>query len=287
MKALLQRWSVLFLLFVVLIVSGCAAHLDSFDSQHETVKSTDGSLIAYQSLGDGSSTIVFIHGWAGDHSVWGYQVEYFVKDHRVVVLDLAGRGKSNSKRSTYSIRAYGQDVAAVVNSLGVNAVVLVGHSMGGPIAVEAANILGDKVKGIVVVDNFHTPLFDVPERAKLAMLNNLKANYDEKFEGMVAPMFTCAASPELVQAVTAKMAMVDENVSTSSLYECILWNSREASGNLERYEGTIYNINAALNGDSTSPREDVSLIPDAGHFVQMVKPEEFNAALDSYLNQIN
>ena len=63
--------------------------------------SKDGTPISYEVYGAGEPTIVFVHGWSCDARYWREQVPYFSKNHRVVVLDLAGHGHSGSTRSHF------------------------------------------------------------------------------------------------------------------------------------------------------------------------------------------
>lgn len=76
--------------------------------------SSDGTRIAYRATGAGDTALVFIHGWTCDQGYWDAQVPAFAGDHRVVTLDLAGHGASDTTRKTWSIAAFGEDVAAVV-----------------------------------------------------------------------------------------------------------------------------------------------------------------------------
>src|SRR5262249_46911130 len=82
--------------------------------------------------------------------------------HRVVALDLAGHGRSGRERKDWTVEAFAQDVRAVVESLGLKKVVLVGHSMSGNVILEAAHLLGDRVVGLIPIDT----LLDVDQRPK-------------------------------------------------------------------------------------------------------------------------
>ena len=106
-----------------------------------TAQSADGTSIRFQVDGAGEPTLVLVHGWALDHCLWDGQVPWLSKTHRVVTLDLAGHGGSGRARAQWTMNAFGQDVQAVVEAVGMNAVILVGHSMGGPVVLEAARRL--------------------------------------------------------------------------------------------------------------------------------------------------
>ncbi|MEX0727204.1 MAG: alpha/beta hydrolase, partial [Planctomycetaceae bacterium] len=120
------------------------------------VPSADGVVIRYEVRGENENaeqpTLVFIHGWCCNRTFWEPQLAHFAKRFQVVAVDLAGHGKSDAGRENWTMEAFGQDVAAVVNDVGADRVILVGHSMGGPVILEAADILGDKVAGLIPVD---------------------------------------------------------------------------------------------------------------------------------------
>ena len=104
--------------------------------------SEDGVPIYFQSRGQGDYTLVFVHGWCTDMSYWDAQIPSFRVYYRVVTLDLAGHGRSGRDRAVWSMEAFGQDVAAVVRKLDLNNVILIGHSLGGPVVLEAARLPG-------------------------------------------------------------------------------------------------------------------------------------------------
>ena len=144
------------------------------------VNSADGTPISYGVRGKGDITLVFIHGWTGNGETWNAQLESFSKKHKVVWLDLAGHGLSNSNRQEYTMSAFGEDVNAVVRDIDVENVILVAHSMGGPVAIEAAKLLGDKVIGIVGVDTFYTA-FEYPTSEQ--QINGFMKPFKDDFKG--------------------------------------------------------------------------------------------------------
>jgi pimeloyl-ACP methyl ester carboxylesterase len=77
---------------------------------------------------------VFVHCWACDRTYWREQVDVFAADHQVVTLDLAGHGESGAGRETWTVKGLAGDVQAVVEALDLERVILIGHSMGGPVS---------------------------------------------------------------------------------------------------------------------------------------------------------
>src|SRR3954468_21245680 len=120
-----------------------------------TVPSADGIPIRYHVEGPAKSpspALVFVHCWSCDRHLWDETAGHFAKRYRVVTLALAGHGESGQGRKDWTIPAFGQDVASVVRALDLKKVILVGHSMGGPVILEAARALPDRVVGLVPVD---------------------------------------------------------------------------------------------------------------------------------------
>src|SRR5687767_1979210 len=114
-----------------------------------TVKAPDGVDIRYEVAGSGEPALVFVHGWSCDRTYWRPQIEHFSKSRRVVTLDLGGHGASSLGRKDWTMEAFAGDVRAVVEGLGLKRVVLVGHSMGGPVSLEAARMMPDRVAAVV------------------------------------------------------------------------------------------------------------------------------------------
>src|SRR4051794_6360867 len=102
------------------------------------VKAADGLSIACDVRGKGDTALVFLHGWGGDREYWKNQADAFAEDYTVVTVDQAGHGKSGKDRKAWTVDALAGDVEAVVKDLGLKRVILVGHSMGGPVSLLAA-----------------------------------------------------------------------------------------------------------------------------------------------------
>ena len=121
---------------------------------------TDGIEIRYEVHGwdKAGPAVMFVHGWSEDRSFWDAHARTFATTNRVVTVDLPGFGESGGGRSTWSMEAYGQDVATVVDDLGLDDVVLVGFSMGAAVVLDAALHKPDAVRGVVLVDWLQDPL---------------------------------------------------------------------------------------------------------------------------------
>ena len=109
-------------------------------------------LIHHVIMGQGRPPIVFVHGFACAHSDWDAQVAHFSQHHQTVAVDLRGHSASPGTADECSIERYGADVAEVMRALALPPAVLVGHSMGCRVVIEAALQAPGHTAAIVLVD---------------------------------------------------------------------------------------------------------------------------------------
>ncbi len=273
-------------IFLFILIAGHSSAQSINKENYSTVNSADGSSIAYGVRGQGDVTIVFIHCWTCNHEFWNPQVDFFSKKHKVVWLDLAGHGISGSNRQKYTMAAFGEDVAAVVNKIDGENVILVGHSMGGPVAIEAAKLLGDKVLGIVGVDTFYIP-FEYPKsETKIEeFMEPFKDDFKGASEQMIRSMFIPEADPTLISSIVKQMSGANKEMGINAMHEAFRWNKKNNPSSLDEYSNQLRNINGAPTGKETALNKSVVLIPGVGHFVPQVKPSKFNKALSKIISE--
>lgn len=127
-----------------------------------TIELGDGARLAIEEVGPPSRKgAVFIHGSAMRSDMWHYQMEGLA-DHRLVFYDLRGHGLSQPKGDApFTMPTLADDLAKVIEAASLDEVVIVGHSIGGMIALELCrshtDLLGDLVKGIVLLNTTHRP----------------------------------------------------------------------------------------------------------------------------------
>jgi pimeloyl-ACP methyl ester carboxylesterase len=251
-----------------------------------TAGSPDGLSIAFDTEGAGSPALVFVHGWSCDRSYWSAQLRHFAPRHQVVAIDLAGHGQSDAGRAEYTMPSYGRDVAAVADRLGLNSMVLVGHSMGGDVNLEAAAELGSRVVGHVWVDVYFS--LGRPRSASEVegFLGPLRGDFVGETTRLVQTMFLPEADTALASWVVSDMASAPSEVAINEAGHSI--SNQEAL--LQRLATNSVPI-VAINFD-WRPTDAQSLavygirtvrMPGVGHFGMMEDPARFNRMLDEVI----
>lgn len=246
------------------------------------VPSKDGVAIAYAARGHGSPALVFIHGGFADASFWRFQVAGLEDDHRVVTMDLAGHGDSGMDRIRWTLEAFGDDVEAVVRVLDLDHVVLVGNSMGGPVALEAARRIPERVLGVVGVDTFHSADRRIDPKAWSARIESLEADFDGAMAGMVRSLFHPDADSALVAQVSRRMRATRPEIAVEILEGFAGYDlgaaMRAAQVPIRCINGDLYPTDLEANRRAC-PRFDAIVMEHAGHFPMLERPAEFNRHL--------
>ncbi|MEQ8517284.1 MAG: alpha/beta hydrolase [Chromatocurvus sp.] len=247
--------------------------------------SQDGTRIEYAAAGTGEPTLVFIHGWNCDRSYWSAQMQHFAADYRVVAADLAGHGASGLGRQDYTMAGFGQDVAAAVT--GDSPVILIGHSMGAPVMLEAARLLGDRVLGMVAVDSLHQVTDSVPDSSAIeAQVAPLIADYETTARPFILNMFVEDTDPALRDEITRDMLAANQDVSISAVRGLMAMNYAKVLADLHVPLVLINSTQrptdmAALN--ALYPGSRLETMAGVGHFLMMEKPAAFNAILEDVI----
>lgn len=261
-----------------------------------TATAADGVPIAYETRGSGDTAVVFVHCWGCNRGFWRHQVEPVAEaGYRVVALDLPGHGESGAEREEWTLPGLAADVAAVIEQLGLERVILVGHSMGGPVSLETARLLPGTVTGIACVDTLHDVEFEYPEGMVEQMTAQLEEDYRAGMESFVPQLFKADADPAVVQWVIDQAVETTEPRATIALMEA--FPSWDPSGALGAAGVPVRCINAAPEGEQgmktaiETNREyadfDAVLMEGVGHYPQLERPEEFNRELLAVLEELS
>lgn len=246
------------------------------------VAASDGVTIAYAMSGSGSPALVFIHGWMCDQTFWSAQVDEFSSTNTVVTIDLPGHGLSGMEREGWPLMAYGADVQTVVEELDLTEVLVIGHSMGGSTALEAARLMPERVIGVIAVDSLH----DAEARYDPKQMEAIFAAYERDFVGtcdqFVGSMFREGTDPALADRIVTEMCDTPPEISIALLRQFVDYEMGPALAAVKvpvRYiNAPSYPTNPDVNM-KYQPDFSGVIVEDVGHFLMMERPEVFNALL--------
>jgi pimeloyl-ACP methyl ester carboxylesterase len=255
-----------------------------------TVKAPDGVEVRYEAAGSGEPALVFVHGWSCDRSYWRAQMDHFAGSHRVVAVDLGGHGESGLGRKDWTMAAFAGDVRAVVEALGPGKVVLVGHSMGGPVILEAARLMPERVVALVSVDFFNDVDRRFSAKEREGFLAPMRAAFPKATEAFVRQeMFTPRSDPKLVDRIARDMAAGPPAVGVSAMEHLLRYEQGAA---LAAAKVPVRLINADKwptdleAARRHKPDVGLAVVPAVGHFLMMEAPDEFNRLLARAVSEL-
>ncbi len=258
----------------------------------KTIRAEDGTPIVCEVRGKGDTALVFIHGWCGDHEYWKNQVEEFAPNYRIVTLDQAGHGESGKDRKEWKVSDLARDVETVVKELGLKRVILVGHSMGGPVALMAAKRMPGTVVAVVGVDTLQNADFKMPEETAKGFLKMFETNFAATVDGMFGAMLNANVDPTLKKWLGDKAAAQDQKMAMGLMRDMLPLDTatlfKEAkvpvrcinsAGGYEYFRPTDAEINKKYADFK------VVTIEEVGHYPMLEKPAEFNKKMAEVLKE--
>lgn len=276
---------------VLLLAPACAAAATG--SPH-LARSADGVPIAYEARGSGATTLLFVHGWCCDRTFWRGTLDALASEWRVAALDLAGHGDSGHERERWTLEALADDVVAVADALGAERLILVGHSMGGPVALLAAAKLGPRALGVIGVDTLHDAEFRYPPGFLEEVAASLESDFGTALEASMRSALPEETDPRLRSWILARARRTDR-ASAIALVRGLEGFDLPAA--LSETGVPVRTVNAAPHGPDAPVTErernrryadfDAVELEDCGHFPMLERPAEFQAALVRYLRELD
>ncbi len=269
-----------------------AAEAGSPQAQTGIAIAPDEVPIHYSVYGAGSPALVLVHGITCDQTHWRKQVGPFSREHRVVTLDLAGHGESGLGREDWSMDAYGHDVAAVVEELGLQDIILIGHSMGGAVIFKAARQLPGRVKALVAVDTFEDFSSWYPEEDIESWVAPLYGDFPQAVRKWAEGMIVKGAGEPWAKQIIDDFAAAPVEVMLPSMESALrLMYGQDVSTLLRDLDALVVVINSAdgLPPNTESMEKDgveVHLMSGVGHFVMLEDSEVFNSILANVIGSL-
>ncbi len=258
----------------------------------------DTASIYYERTGSGTPPLMLVHGFTCAHDDWGRQVEHFSPTHTVVTCDLRVHGQSSGNAQDCTIETYGLDVAAVMNALDLAPAVLVGHSMGCRVVLEAARQAPARVAGVVLMDG---SLLGTDLQAAVAVRNQISASGGEAF---ARALFGEALLPATAEGdrIMRRAVAFPEAAMLRLFPAMVEWEVRTMADALASLRAPLLVIQSTyLNSErkrvrlqpgQTTPWLDlvrrlvptarIEIVPNAGHFTMMDAPQACNRLLAEF-----
>ncbi|MFC8954006.1 alpha/beta fold hydrolase [Streptomyces sp. NPDC057101] len=260
----------------------------------------------YEDRGTGPA-LLLVHGHPFDHTMWQPQIDRFSRTHRVIAPDLRGYGatplgthQAPTRRPdatvprSLGLDVFAEDLVALLDALEIDDCVLAGLSMGGQIAMELYRRHPGRVRGLVLADTYPAAETEEGRKARNAMADRLlregmRGYADEVLDRMVAPYNThaaphvhrmmCATDPVAAAAALRGRA---ERADHRHTLTTVAVPALVVVGRDDSYTpvGDAEEMHALL------PHATLAVIDRAAHLPNLERPEEFDAALESYLRSL-
>lgn len=266
--------------------------------------------VAYVDEGAGEQTLLFIHGLATYLPSWNKNIEVLKSRYRCIAIDLPGYGRSSKGNTTSSLNDYAEVVLKVIDELRLKNVILVGHSMGGQVAVTTVLKSPDQFERLILLApaGFETfqqeqatwlkAVFTV-ESVEQATEEQIRANWALNFnsmpddvEFMIQDRLKMRGADDFkvyCQAVVGGMnAMLDEpifdqlkNIKQKTL---VVYGANDGLIPNKYLNPGLTTEKVGESGAAQIPDATLKFIPECGHFISFDKPEEINEILLEFLS---
>ncbi|MFN8662374.1 MAG: alpha/beta hydrolase [Thermomicrobiales bacterium] len=265
-----------------------------------------GARLFYEQAGTGDPPLVFVHGLACTHDDWQAQVEHFRCHHHVVACDLPGHGASSGEPARCTIDTFGADVSALLHALDLPPAVLVGHSMGARVVLQAYVDAPQRVAGLVLVDGSRLSAGN-PEAAAQAVRREMQAvGYHTFMYDFFTGMFMPGSVPALEEHIVTRALALPEAIGAALFPRIAEWDARSVEAALAQVTVPLLVIQSTsidpervrvpLEPSASSPWVElvrrlvpgaqVETVSAAGHFVMMERPAVVNRCIEAFVSRL-
>jgi pimeloyl-ACP methyl ester carboxylesterase len=235
--------------------------------------------------GQGGAPVVLVHSLAGTSTHWARQLEHLRQSRRAVAFDLRGHGASDPPRNQdCSISGFAGDIAAVVDSLGFTKFFLVGHSLGGGVALSYAGTYPRRVAGLFLLD----PIGDGKQIAG-EQADSFLQQLNSDFENVIQGYWSQIAGPNtrVRERLLSDLKATPRETVTRGFAEVLRFDPDPA---LAAYSGPRLAVVTPNNDQPFSLHRlgqgfPHRMVTGTGHWIQLDRPELVNQLLDEFLEK--
>ncbi len=253
------------------------------------------SELACTDVGHGEA-LVFLHGFPFHRELWKPQVQAFKSHYRVIAPDLRGFGASDATGNVTAMADFAEDLHDLAATLGLGRFVLIGHSMGGYVALSYAHRYPESLRALVLLGTRSGP--DSPEAAaaRRALADRtLQAGTDEVIQAMAARMLASPHPPASLQAEVRRLMGASGPPGLAAALRGMA--ARPDAG---PWLGDIQVPTLVITGEEDAimppaeaealaraiPGATLARLPGAGHLAGLEHPEAFNDLLRHWLDNL-
>ena len=256
----------------------------------------DNYTIAYQKYGTPKPAVVLVHGFPEDGTVFEKQYAFLKENYTVIVPDLPGSGKSAYNPNLQSTEDFAEMIKLVLQQEQIEKCFLLGHSMGGYIALAFAEKYPERLLGLGLIHS--TAYEDSPEKKENRKRSiRLMEKYGGYFflrtviPGLFSGTFA-AAQPSVIEQLTEKGKAFETKALQQ--YYSIMMHRKDKTNMLQNIAVPVLFIIGEQ--DTAVPTQDVlqqialpqtsfiKILPDAAHMGFLEKPEKVNEAIVRFIN---
>jgi len=245
----------------------------------------------YESHGSGQA-LLFIHGLGSSTQDWEHQLDYFLNDFRIILVDLRGHGQSDKPVGEYNVPMFANDVAELLMQVGETQVHVVGLSLGAWVAYQLAVDYPKLVKSLVVVNCLpELVAHSISDRLALLKRTILFRILDMRTIGKLLSkrLFPKETQKDLRQIFIERWAKNDKRAYMATLRGAIGWSIVHKLGEIHcpcsviSAEHDYFPIEQKQKYVSLMPNAKLLVIENCGHAVPFECPEVFNKVLSDTL----
>tara|TARA_B100000029_G_C17236000_1_gene837196 strand:- start:22 stop:774 length:753 start_codon:yes stop_codon:yes gene_type:complete len=236
--------------------------------------------------------LVLVHGFLGSSAMWSPQKEFLSKFYRVIAPALPGFGESSKIKSLNNINYMAKTILEVLKKKEIQKFNLMGHSMGGMIVQEMANLSGEKINKLICYAT--GPIGDIPGRFEPIDVSRKKLKKDgiEKTSNRISKKW-------FVEGDKAKYFFLCDNANKATSEEAAdnalnalkTWRGLENLKNIKNEtliiwgdKDTAYNFAQVDNLNKNIKNSKIEIFKDCSHNVHLEMPEKFNETVKNFLS---
>jgi pimeloyl-ACP methyl ester carboxylesterase len=250
----------------------------------------DGTVLWYDDDGHGDPALVFVHGFACDHTNFWPQVRHFAPRHRVVAVDLRGHGRSEAPHQEYTIDGFADDVAWLCTRLGLRRPLLAGHSMGGMVVSSVAERYPELPGGVAILDAAPVPRAELVDALVgwadvLQSETTFREGLRAVSEGFFSPFDSAVLKSSILDGVYAQRhVLLSAARAMESFVRRALHDDIPAAWKVPAcHIAGSFQMNDMTRFQALCPQLIAAQILGAGHWYMLEVPDQLNAMLDRFL----